>query len=155
MTKFVPPQIRTRHDVLPSIRLRSLNKNISKFWGVNLRTVQIIRKKFGEFNGDNEGTASQETRSARSDKKRTAEFVDEIKTTTDNDPSKSVRAIARDTGVSEFLNRQTVPEDIRYFSYKMYKNQQNSALCHTSRRTIALLSDNFSDHISSLTYVAT
>ena len=40
-----------------------------------------------------------------------------------NDPSKSIRSIARDIGVSEFLIRQVEHEDISYFSYKMIRGQ--------------------------------
>ena len=41
----------------------------------------------------------------------------------DNDPRKSNRSITRDLGVSEFLIRQVVHEEIRYFSYKLRKSQ--------------------------------
>ena len=61
----------------------------------------------GESNCDYEGTAAWKTHSAHSDKKKTLEFVGEIKTMIDNDPWRSARAIARDTGVSEFLIRET------------------------------------------------
>ena len=42
---------------------------------------------------------------------------------TDNDLSKSIMSIARDIGVSEFLIKLEVHEDIRYFSYKIRKGQ--------------------------------
>ena len=92
--------------------------------------------------------AAWDTHPARSDKKRTLEFICEIKTKVDNDPSKSMRATARDTGVSEFHIGQTVHEDIRYFSYKMDKRQQDAAPCHASRGTLAWLPDNSSDHFT-------
>ena len=140
MTQFVSPQFLTRHAVWPGIRAGSTNKNISECLGVNTRTVQIIREEFGEFKGT--GT--------RSDEKRTLEFKTviefEIKTVIDN--SKSIKAIAMDTGVFEFLIRQTVHEDIRYSSFKMRKDQQDSEPCRTSKRTLACLSDNFSDNIT-------
>lgn len=137
MTQFVPPQIWTRHGVLLGIRAGSSNKNISECLGVNLRTVQRIRKDFDESNGDYEGAAARKTHSARSDKKRTPEFVGEIQAMIDNDPSKSMRSIARDTGVSEFLIRQTVHEDIRYFSYKMRKGQFLSQAMKDKRKARA------------------
>ena len=56
----------------------------------------------------------------------TDEFVDEIQIMTDNDSSKSIRFVSRDTGVSEFIIRQVVHEDIWYFSYKMRKGQFSS-----------------------------
>ena len=54
-----------------------------------------------------------------------------------NDLSKSMRAIARETGVFEFVIRQTVHEEIRHFSYKMRRGQQDSAPCHMIRKTLA------------------
>ena len=41
----------------------------------------------------------------------------------DNNPSTSIRSIASDMGVSEFLVRQLVHEDFQYFSYRMVKEQ--------------------------------
>ena len=41
----------------------------------------------------------------------------------DNNPSKSIRSIVRDMGVSEFFISQVMHEDILYFSYKMRKGQ--------------------------------
>ena len=67
ITRFVPPQIRTRHAALPGIRAGSPNKNISQCLRVSLRTVQKIRKELGESNGDYEGAAARETHSARSE----------------------------------------------------------------------------------------
>ena len=95
MRQFVPPQMWTRHAVLPGIPVGSPNKHISECFCLILMTVQRIRKKFGESNGDYECTAARETDAACSDKKRTPEFVGEIKTMIDNDPSKSMRVIAR------------------------------------------------------------
>lgn len=69
------------------------NKNISECLGANLRTVQTIRKEFGEPHGDYEGTAAREAHSFRSDKKISPEFVSEIKTVIDNDSTQSMRAI--------------------------------------------------------------
>ena len=77
-------------------------------------------------------TAARETQSARSNKKITPEFDYGIMI--DNDPS--LRAMARDTEVSEYRIRQTVHEDIRYFSYEMRKGANRTLRpCHTSRGT--------------------
>ena len=57
-----------------------------------------------------------------------------------------MRAIARDT---ECLNFLSVKQCMKTFGIshacKMSKGQQDSAPCHTSRRTLARLSNNFSD----------
>ena len=112
MTQFTPPEIWKRHAVLLGIHAGSTNMKISECLGINRRTVQRIRKELEESNGDYEGTAARKLPSNRSDKKRTPEFVGEIQTMIGNDPSKSIRSIARDMGVSEFLIRQVVHKDI-------------------------------------------
>ena len=83
--------------------------------GVNLRTLQRIRKELDESNSDYEGAESRKPYSDGSDKNRTTEFVGEIQVIIDNDPSKSLRFIGRDMITSEFLIRQVVHEDIYYF----------------------------------------
>ena len=58
----------------------------------------------------------------RSDK-RTHEFITEIQSMIDNNPSRSNTSIARDMEVSELLIRKVGNENIWYFSYKMRKDQ--------------------------------
>ena len=58
-----------------------------------------------------------------SDIKRSPEILGDIQAIIDNDPSKSIRPIARGMAVPEFLIRQLVPEYIMYFSYKLRKGQ--------------------------------
>ena len=96
MTQFVPPQTWTRHAVLPGIRTRSPNRNISECLGVNLRTVQRIQKELGESNADNEGTAARKTHSA-------PEFVGDIKIMIDNEPSVNEDYSQGHGSVSSFL----------------------------------------------------
>ena len=72
--------------------------------------------------GDYEGIAAWKPHSDHFDKKRTPEFVCEILTMIDSDPGNSIRSLARDMGVSEFLIRQLVHEDICYFLHKMRKS---------------------------------
>ena len=89
MTQFPPPEIWKRHIILLDIQARSANTKISDCLAVNLRTVLT--------NGNYEDMTA--------DKKRTAEFVAEIQAMIVNDPSKSIRSIARDMEVSELLLR--------------------------------------------------
>lgn len=76
------------------------------------------------------------THSDCSDTKRTPEHIDEIQARIDNDPFKSIRSIARDIGVSEFLIRRVVLEDIWYSSYEMRKGQFFSQGIKDKRKTI-------------------
>ena len=48
-------------------------------------------------------------------RKELLDFVAEIQTVTDNDPSKSIRSIVRDMKVSDFFIKQVIYKDIKYF----------------------------------------
>ena len=138
MMQFTPTELWKRHAVLLGIYARSSNTKISECLGINLRTVQRIRKEFDESNGDYEGTAARKPHSDRSDKKRTPEFVAAIQAIIDKNPSQSIRSIARNMGVSEFLIRQVVHENIRYFSYKMRRDQFLSQAMKDKRKDCAI-----------------
>ena len=53
----------------------------------------------------------------------------------DNNPSKSVKSVVSDMGVSEFLIRQVVHEDIQYSLYKMRKGKFLSLVKKTTGKT--------------------
>ena len=78
--------------------------------------------------------AAWKPHSDQSDKKRTPKFFGEIKTMINNDPSLSINSIARDIGMSEFLIRQVVHDNILYFSYKMRKYQFSSQAIKEKRK---------------------
>ncbi|KAK8380611.1 hypothetical protein O3P69_016895 [Scylla paramamosain] len=61
--------------------------------------------------------------SRQSDTIRDAEFVAQLQAMVDEDPSQSMRSIARELQVSEGTIRKCLHEDIRYKSYKMHKGQ--------------------------------
>ena len=67
---------------------------ISECLGVNLRTVQRIRKELDESIDDDKGTVSRKPDCNRPDQKIT-EFVSKIHAMIDNDPSKSIMSITR------------------------------------------------------------
>ena len=56
-------------------------------------------------------------------KKRTPDFLGEIRAMIDKDPRQFIKSISRDMEVSEFIIRQVVHEDICYFSNKMRKGR--------------------------------
>ena len=78
--------------------------------------MQRIKKKLDQFNG----AAAQKP---HSDKKRTFEIVIDIQDMINDNYCQSIRSIARDMGVSEFLIQQVVHADIQYFLFKMKKDQ--------------------------------
>ena len=90
----------------------SSNTKISQYLSVNLRTVQRILKDLDESNSNYK--YSNLEASLWLFKKRT-KFIGGIQAMIDNDPSKLIRCIPRDMGVSEFLIRKVVHEDIETF----------------------------------------
>ena len=66
---------------------------ISQCLGVDVRTVQDIRKELDASNGENEGTVSRKPNTDLSDKKRLVRFVGEILAMIDNNPKKSGHGI--------------------------------------------------------------
>ena len=76
-----------------------------------------------------------------SDEKITPKFIGWIQAMIDNNPSKSIRPIARNMKESELLIRQVVHEDIRYFSYKIRKSQFLSQATYHKKKdnTVMLL----------------
>ena len=98
---------------------QSSNTKTSDSLGIDLRTNQRIQKELDKSNGDYEGTALQKPHSDHSYEKKTLEFVAEIQAIINNNLSKSVSFIVRNMDVFEFLIRQVVHKDVRYFSYKI------------------------------------
>ena len=105
--------------------------------GVNLRTLQSIQKQLDESSGDYKSTVAWKLHSDSSVMKRIAEFLVEIYAMIDNDPNKSIRFIASDVAVSNFLIRQVVHEDIQYFLYKIRKGQFLSQAMMDKRKDLS------------------
>ena len=78
------------------------------------------------------GTAAQKPHYDRSHRKRTPEFLNEIQIMIDIDPYESIRSIARDMRVSEFLIRLILHKDMRCFLYKMRKGKKLSYAMKTT-----------------------
>lgn len=123
MEEFEPPNLWKRHGILLAIRAGRASREISEFFNISIRMVQNVRRELEDSGFDYEATAKRKTHRRRSDAVRTPDFAEEIQKVIDEDPSKSMRAIAREKGVDESVVRQVVHEDIRYFSYKMRKGQ--------------------------------
>ena len=59
-----------------------------------------------------------------SNEKRSPEFVGEFQAMIDNNPSQSIRSIARNMGMLELLIKYIVNEDFEHFSYKLRKSHR-------------------------------
>lgn len=103
--EFTIPNLWKRHGALLGIRAGKDNKQIADTLGVTVPFVWRVRKDLEDSGGDYEATASRAEHSRRSDALRIPEMVAQVEEIMTNDPGKSMRAISRDLGCSEFLIR--------------------------------------------------
>ncbi|KAK8390563.1 hypothetical protein O3P69_010330 [Scylla paramamosain] len=74
---------------------------ISELLKVTEQLVRTVRRELISSNYDCEGAAERKHHSRRSDTVRDAEFVTQLRAMVDEDPSRSMRSIARELQVSE------------------------------------------------------
>ncbi|KAG0728693.1 hypothetical protein GWK47_031947 [Chionoecetes opilio] len=127
MESFTFPHLWKRHTVLMLISAGHSSSKISELLKVTEQFVRTDRRELISSDYDYEGVAERKHHSRRSDTIRNAELVTKLQTMIDEDPSQSMRSIARELHVSEGTVRKCVQEDIRYKSYKMRKGQLLSA----------------------------
>ena len=108
-------------------RLQSVSVSIN-------RTVQRFWKELDVSNGDYDSTVAREPHFDRSDEKRTPEFVVDIKAMIDNDLSELSDLYLWAWENLNFLIKQVVLEEIRYFSFKMRNGQFSSKAMKDTRK---------------------
>ncbi|QQP54805.1 Uncharacterized protein FKW44_007755, partial [Caligus rogercresseyi] len=100
-------------------RLRSIVVMALVNNGVNLRTVQRIRKKLEDIWDVDTSIKRAHKEEGVARKVRETDFVDKVKKMVLDDPTRSMRAMARDLGYHEKTIRDCVLEDLRCRSYNM------------------------------------
>ncbi|KAK8374093.1 hypothetical protein O3P69_019943, partial [Scylla paramamosain] len=133
---------------------------ISELLKVTEQLVRTVTRELISSDYDCEGAAERKHHSRRSDTARDAEFVTQLRAMVDEDPSRSMRSIARELQVSEgtWLRSSEVSIEVLQTHVKPwieevaagrpYVWQQDSAPCHTSRKSQKWLSDNFFDFVA-------
>uniref|UniRef100_A0A0K2TNN5 Uncharacterized protein n=1 Tax=Lepeophtheirus salmonis TaxID=72036 RepID=A0A0K2TNN5_LEPSM len=100
------------------------NSTIASTLGVSLRTVQRIRKKL-EDTWDVDATLKRAPKEEGADRKvRDTYFVNKVKKMVEDDPTRSMRAMARDLGCHEKTIRDCISEDLQMCKKKMYKKKR-------------------------------
>ena len=123
MESFTFPHVWKRHAVLMLISAGHENNKIAELLNVTRQFVWTVRQDLIASNYDFEAVAERKDHNRRSDTIRDREFIMQVQEMVNNDPSKSMRAMARDLDVSEHCIRSCLMEDIRYKSYRMRKGQ--------------------------------
>ncbi|QQP38642.1 Uncharacterized protein FKW44_019270, partial [Caligus rogercresseyi] len=90
----------------------------------------ICNKLEGTWNVD--ATIKRAYKEEGADKKvRDTDFVDKVKKRAADDPTRFIRAIARDLGFNETAMRNYVSEDLRCRIYKMHKSKNKRLMMPT------------------------
>ena len=125
-TMHVLVQEAQRGAVICGIRAGKTTREIADFNNIAMGTVKQISKAYRTFieqgGEDAEYDIKRKTPRRRSEA-HGAEIVAQVQELINQDPGRSMRKIAADLGVSDFLIRKIVKEDIRYRSYALRKGQ--------------------------------
>ena len=111
-----------RHAVILSLAAGHADSEISAFLKVTRSFVFKVRRELGAARGD-VATVSHRKRHCRRSDIRTPEFVSSVQAAIDEDPGKSMRALARELQVDDATIRRVVHEDLSYKSYVMRRGQ--------------------------------
>ncbi|QQP52144.1 Transposable element tcb2 transposase [Caligus rogercresseyi] len=137
-------QIVRRGAMVCGFRAGRTNIEIATFNNIPHGTVRNFRMTYNKFVED--GGKEEEFDVTNGKRKRRSDahdddIVDNIQQIIDKDPGRSMRGIARELSVSDFLVRKIVKQDIRYKSYSLRRGQFMSAATKERRaeRAAALL----------------
>ncbi|XP_046868909.1 uncharacterized protein LOC124461437 [Drosophila willistoni] len=112
-----------RHAVIVALYANHTDLEISNFLKCARSFVYKVRCELKASGGNAEPVSKRKKHEERSHTIRSAEFVQKVQAIIDEDPSKSIRALAKDLNVSDGLIRRVVHEDLRYKSYVMRRGQ--------------------------------
>lgn len=120
-----------RAAVVVALRAGRTPGEIIDFLRLPRTTVYRIAQRFAD-SGESLDPA-RKSHSSRSDKKRDAAFLEQLTDRIEEDPSVSMRKLARELNVSESTIRKAVHEDLRYKSYSVKVHQLLTPLQMTKR----------------------
>ena len=132
-----PSEYWKRVTCIMMIRARYQNADIMTAVQCSVNTVKAVRRDMDSCNGDYEAVASRKGHSRRSDCVRTPEFIQQLQDKVMENPSKGIRALAREMGVGDATMKLDLNEDLRYHSYKRRKGQILTANAKENRLTKA------------------
>ena len=125
-----------RGAIVTGIRAGRTNKEIADFNNISVSTVKRLAKEYHKFieqgGQDEEFDIKRKQHRRRSDA-HSREIVEQVQEAINNDPGRSMRALGEELGVSEWLIRKIVKEDLRYKSYSLRRGQFMSAATKKTR----------------------
>lgn len=108
-----------RGAVLAGLHAGRSPKAIAEFNKLSLSFVYKMKSRLEAAEHPEDINTKRSKPAPRSDNVRTPEFVARVQQKVDQDPSKSIRSLARELGVANATIHRTVHEDLRYGSYAL------------------------------------
>ena len=125
-----------RGAIVTGIRAGRTSREIADFNNISYNTVKHIAREYNNFieegGQDEKFDIKRKPHHRRSDA-HSMEIVDRVQEAINTDPGRSMRRMAEELEVSEWLVRKIVKEDIRYKSYSLRKGQFMSAATKQNR----------------------
>ena len=105
-------KITKRHAIIEALRAGRTAKEISDFFNYNKDLVYIIKKKFEACDHPETFNGERKIHKRRSDAIRIPKFVTKVKQRIQDDPFKSIAALAFETNVNKSTISRTVAKDL-------------------------------------------
>ena len=112
-----------RHAVIVALHAGNEAPEVATFLKVDRSFVYKVKRSLDESGGDVQSVAKRKKHSRRSDAIRDDDFIAKVQNIVGDDPSKSIRAIARELQVHHKTVWRCIHEDLRYSSYVMRRGQ--------------------------------
>ena len=118
----MPQEITRRHAIIEALCASRTAKEIIDFFNCNQDLVYRIKKQFEACDDPETFTGERKTHKQRSDAIRIPEFVTKVKQRIQDDPSKSMVALAFEINVNKSTISRTVAKDLNMKSYCLRKH---------------------------------
>jgi hypothetical protein len=108
------------------IRALRTNREITDFNNISYNTVKNFSREYHSFieeGGQDEDFDVKRKKHSRRSDAHSMDLVERVQELINEDPGRSMRKLAEDLEVSEYLIRKIVKEDIRYKSYSLRRGQ--------------------------------
>ena len=125
-----------RGAIVTGIRAGRTNREIADFNNISYNTVKNYAREYNNFieeGGQDEEFEIKRKRHCRRSDAHNKELVDRVQQLINDNPGRSMRKMAEELEVSEWLIRKVVKEDIRYKSYSLRRGQFMSATTKKTR----------------------
>ena len=115
----MPSEVERRYAVIAALRAGRSAREIIDFFGYPRALVYRLKKAYDEADDKEDISGERKSHSRRSDSHRNEEFLSTLEGVIEDDPSKSMGALAKEMGVAKSTIHKAVHEDLDLISYKL------------------------------------